>query len=144
MGRDTLGESWPSSPQVTWRLIGSKPKSCLRPSPNQTRPNRPLKKSGLMLNGTWQMVKQRGFAIFHLPFAIQDAFFSILLRSKAQSLAATPGRGEPQSGEGLEHLLIREIRIPAARVREHEQAGAVDGFGLKAEGDRVLAREWRR
>jgi hypothetical protein len=39
---------------------------------------RPLKKSGLMLNGKWQMVKQRGFAIFHLRFAIQDACFSIL------------------------------------------------------------------
>jgi len=32
-----------------------------------------------MWNGTWQMEKQRGFAILHLRFAIQDAFFSILL-----------------------------------------------------------------
>jgi hypothetical protein len=32
-----------------------------------------------MLNGKWQMVKQWGFAIFHLRFAIQDAFFSIVL-----------------------------------------------------------------
>jgi hypothetical protein len=31
-----------------------------------------------MLNGKWQMGKQRGFAILHLRFAIQDALFSIL------------------------------------------------------------------
>jgi hypothetical protein len=32
-----------------------------------------------MSNGKWQIEKQRGFAIRHLRFAIQDAFFSILL-----------------------------------------------------------------
>jgi len=40
--------------------------------------SRPLKKVGPMLNGKWQMGRQRGFAIRHLRFAIQDAFFSIL------------------------------------------------------------------
>jgi len=35
-----------------------------------------MKKSGRMSNGKWQMEKQRGFAILHLRFAIQDAFFS--------------------------------------------------------------------
>jgi len=31
-----------------------------------------------MSNGKWQMEKQRGFAILHLRFAIEDALFSIL------------------------------------------------------------------
>jgi hypothetical protein len=36
-----------------------------------------------MGNGKWQMGdgKCKGFPISHLPFPIQDAFFSILLRS---------------------------------------------------------------
>jgi hypothetical protein len=33
-------------------------------------------KSGLMSNGKWQMETQPGFAIFHLRFAIQDAFLA--------------------------------------------------------------------
>jgi len=36
-----------------------------------------------MSNGKWQMEKQRGVAILHLRFAIQDAFFSILSREPA-------------------------------------------------------------
>jgi hypothetical protein len=44
-----------------------------------------------MSNGQWQMDKQRGFAILHLRFAIQDAFFSILLdlAPRAQKTGAT-------------------------------------------------------
>jgi len=38
-----------------------------------------------MSNGKWQMEKQRGFAILHLRFAIQDAFFSILVEPLCQS-----------------------------------------------------------
>jgi hypothetical protein len=38
--------------------------------------NRPMKNAGL--NGKWKMVKV--FSMFHLPFAMQDAFFSILLK----------------------------------------------------------------
>ena len=33
-----------------------------------------------MGNGRWQMGKHWGFAIFHLTSAIQDAFFSIVLK----------------------------------------------------------------
>jgi hypothetical protein len=32
-----------------------------------------------MENGKWEMAKCSVFSIFHLPSAIQDAFFSILL-----------------------------------------------------------------
>jgi len=44
-----------------------------------------------MSNGKWQMDKQRGFAILHLRFAIQEAFFSILpgLGRTTDSAAAT-------------------------------------------------------
>jgi hypothetical protein len=40
-----------------------------------------------MLNGKWQMVKQQGFAICHLRFAIQDAFF----RASCQALGERTG-----------------------------------------------------
>ena len=38
-----------------------------------------------------------------------------------------------QTPEGLEHFRVAEIRIPATRVRQDEQPGAVDGFGPEAE-----------
>jgi hypothetical protein len=33
-----------------------------------------------MENGKWEMANAQVFSIFHLPSAIQDAFFSIPLR----------------------------------------------------------------
>jgi hypothetical protein len=49
---------------------------------NRGAATRPLKNAGL--NGKWKMVNGKGtakhwrFSIFHLPFTMQDAFFSIL------------------------------------------------------------------
>jgi hypothetical protein len=43
-----------------------------------SRPSRPLKKAGLMGNGMGHGKLLRFFPISHCPFAIQDAFFSIL------------------------------------------------------------------
>jgi hypothetical protein len=41
--------------------------------------SRPLKNPGLIGNGKWEMANCQALSIFHLRFAMQDAFFSILL-----------------------------------------------------------------
>jgi hypothetical protein len=46
-------------------------------------PNRPLKNPGLIANGKWEMANCQAFSMFHMRFAIQDAFFSILLKRPA-------------------------------------------------------------
>jgi hypothetical protein len=56
-------------------LPGRSFKSRVSPPIDTAHLNRPLKKDGLMGNGKWKMAKTYGgFAISHLPFAIQDAF----------------------------------------------------------------------
>jgi len=37
---------------------------------------------GLMGNGKWEMAESPGSSIFHLPSAIQDVLFSILVKSR--------------------------------------------------------------
>jgi hypothetical protein len=45
--------------------------------------NRPLKNPGLIGNGKWEMANCQAFSIFHLRFAMQDAFFSTLLGGRS-------------------------------------------------------------
>jgi hypothetical protein len=97
------------------------------PAPRQSL-TRPLKKSGLMLNGKWQMVMQWGFAIFHLRFAIQDAFSSILLCITQGNERIDPGRapgGRRTSIASVRGLgqEVEQERVRYVRLLERQRAG---------------------